>query len=123
MRIKVDENLPLEVAELFRQNGHDASTAIEQRLNGRPDSELAAACQLESRCLVTLDLDFSDICTYPPMLHAGIVVLRPTVQTITSIVNITSRVLSLMAVEPVTGRLWVADESRVRIRDGDSATP
>jgi predicted nuclease of predicted toxin-antitoxin system len=117
MKFKVDENLPLEVMELLRSFGHDAMTAIEQQLNGRSDSELAAACQRESRCLVTLDLDFSDIRTYPPQLYAGIIVLRPTVQSIASIASITSRVLTLLASEPVTGRLWVADETRVRIRD------
>jgi hypothetical protein len=31
MRFKVDDNLPIEVAEALRQEGHDAATVLEQR--------------------------------------------------------------------------------------------
>ena len=34
MKFKIDENLPVEVAELLREAGHDAATAIEQQLGG-----------------------------------------------------------------------------------------
>ena len=65
MRFKVDENLPVEVAEMLRQVGHDAATVLEQHLGGSDDAQLAALCQLESRIFVTLDMDFSDIRSYP----------------------------------------------------------
>ncbi len=32
MRFKIDENLPVEVAELLRRLGHDATTILEQLL-------------------------------------------------------------------------------------------
>ena len=35
MRFKIDENLPVEAAELLRQAGHDAVTVLEQHLGGR----------------------------------------------------------------------------------------
>lgn len=76
MRFKVDENLPVEVAEMLRQAGHDAATVLEQHLGGSDDAQLAALCQLESRILVTLDMDFSDIRSYPPTEYPGLVVLR-----------------------------------------------
>ena len=41
MKFKVDGNLPVEVAELPRQTGHDAATVLEQHLGGSPDSDLA----------------------------------------------------------------------------------
>jgi DNA-binding PucR family transcriptional regulator len=59
MKLKVDENLPIEVAEALRQAEHDALTVQEQRLTGRPDAELADVCRAEGRMLVTLDTDFS----------------------------------------------------------------
>ncbi len=34
MRFKVDENLPVEVAELLRDHQYDAMTVVEQRLAG-----------------------------------------------------------------------------------------
>ena len=36
MRFKVDENLPVEVAEMLRQAGHDAATVLEQHLDSVP---------------------------------------------------------------------------------------
>ncbi|WP_246604644.1 DUF5615 family PIN-like protein [Chloracidobacterium aggregatum] len=65
MTFKVDENLPVDIADLLRQAGYDAATVFEQRLEGSPDSSLAAVCQKEGRVLVTLDTDFADILAYP----------------------------------------------------------
>jgi Domain of unknown function (DUF5615) len=75
MRFKTDENLPLALCEILRSAGHDAASVREQSLVGRPDTDIAAVCMAEKRAIVTLDLDFSDIRTYPPGSYAGIVVL------------------------------------------------
>lgn len=61
MKVKVDENLPREVADLFRQAGHDTATVEEEGLGGKPDAIVASFVKREERLLVTLDLDFSDI--------------------------------------------------------------
>jgi predicted nuclease of predicted toxin-antitoxin system len=66
VRFKLDENLPSELASLFREFGHDAVTVLDQGMGGTDDSDLASACAREQRVLVTLDKDFSDIRTYPP---------------------------------------------------------
>ena len=71
MRFKLDENLPSELASLFREFGHDAVTVLDQGMGGTDDSDLASVCAREQRVLVTLDKDFSDIRTYPPNRHAG----------------------------------------------------
>jgi hypothetical protein len=44
---------------------------------GKPDPFVAAVCEEECRSLLTLDLAFSDIQTYPPANFHGIIVLRP----------------------------------------------
>lgn len=124
MRFKTDENLPVEVVDLLRQEGHDAQSVIDQQLAGHSDRDVAAVCQAEQRALVTLDLDFSDIRSYPPEDYFGIIVLRPVLQTISSILRLTTRAVSLLDTELLAGRLWVVDESRVRIRGGNPpATP
>ena len=46
MRVKVDENLPIETAELLRGNGHDAMTIFDQQMVGEPDPKVAS---LQSR--------------------------------------------------------------------------
>lgn len=77
MRFKIDENLPIEAAEVLQQAGHDASTVLQQDLGGgRADTDTASICQRERRALVTLDMDFADIRTYPPKQFLGLIVLR-----------------------------------------------
>ncbi len=49
--MKIDENLPLEVADLFRTAGHDATTVGDERLGGRPDATLASLVRREERAL------------------------------------------------------------------------
>lgn len=66
MRFKVDENLPIEVAELLRQSVYDATTVLEQGHGSSADTRLATLCQQEGRVLLTLDMDFADIRAYPP---------------------------------------------------------
>lgn len=77
MRFKIDENLPVDAAELLRAAGHEADMVHDEHLSGHPDPDIAATCQREQLVLVTLDLDFSDIRAYPPGNYFGIVVLRP----------------------------------------------
>jgi predicted nuclease of predicted toxin-antitoxin system len=124
MRFKVDENLPLEIADLLRTRGHDASTVGEEGLGGVADPAVAAVCRVEQRAIVTLDLDFSDIRQYPPENYAGIIVLRPHVQMIPVVMRMMTRAVVLFDQEPLEGRLWIVDDHRVRIRGpGDGGAP
>jgi len=77
-------------------------------------------CVAEERILITLDLDFSDIRAYPPGSCPGIWVLRPPKQTFRAIGALVRAGVRLSAVERVRDQLWIIDESRVRIRDGDA---
>jgi phosphoenolpyruvate carboxykinase (ATP) len=77
MRAKLDENVPVEAAELLRAAGWTCDTVHDEGLGGAEDPKVAAACRVEGRVLFTLDLDFSDIRTYPPNEYVGIVVFRP----------------------------------------------
>lgn len=66
MRLKLDENLPAEAVELLSRSGHDVSSVLLQSLGGAKDAQIAGICRSEARVLLTLDLDFADIRTYPP---------------------------------------------------------
>ena len=124
MRFKTDENLPVEVAELLRQHQHDALSVHDQQLAGQVDAEIARVCQIENRALVTCDLDFADIRAYPPEDYHGIIVLRPAVQSVSSLLRLANRALPLIDVEPLDKRIWVVDDHRVRIRaTGPQGTP
>ena len=118
MRCKIDEHLPLEIKDLLVQYQHDSVTVAEQGMTGSIDPDVAQVCRKEGRALLTLDLDFSDIRAYPPEDYHGIVVFRPAIQSITTLVRLTTRLLTLLEREPLVGQLWIVEDDRVRIREG-----
>src|SRR4030067_3825914 len=119
MQFKIDENLPIEIAELLTNAGYNAKTVNDQRLRGGKDPVLIDACKSENRVLVTLDTDFSDIRAYPPQEFSGIIVLRVGSQSKTHIIGVFNRILSLIDSEPLKEHLWIVEESRIRIRGKD----
>jgi predicted nuclease of predicted toxin-antitoxin system len=116
MRAKLDENVPIEAAELLRAADWECDTVYDEGLAGADDSEIAAACQAGARVLFTLDLDFADIPAYPPSEYVGIVVLRPTEPSRRQVLQLVSRVLPILSAEWVEHRLWIVEPARVRIR-------
>ena len=116
MKFKVDENLPAEAAELLQQAGHDAVTAATQHLSGATDEEILSVCRREGRSLVTLDLGFADIRTYPPAQCPGLVVLRLKRQDKLFVLQVLARLVPVLAREPLARHLWIVDEERIRVR-------
>jgi len=119
MRFKIDENLPIEFADLLTQAGHDAVTVFDQQLQGQDDLAIINACLREERVLVTLDLDFADIRAYPPQQYPGLIVLRVRQQDKTHLIQVFQWVVPALKQEPVDGRLWIVEEARIRIRGED----
>ena len=70
----------------------------------------------EHRALITLDLGFADIRTYPPNDYAGIIVLRPGQQDKTSVLAIANRLVMALRDHPIENELWIVDDRRIRIR-------
>ncbi|WP_437757647.1 DUF5615 family PIN-like protein [Sorangium sp. So ce1389] len=117
MRLKIDENLPEDVAELMRQAGHDVSTVLVQGLGGRPDPDIARVCAEEGRALLTLDVDFANVRRYPPSIYEGLIVMRLARQDKPHVLAVVRRLLALLEREQVERRLWIVEEERVRVRE------
>jgi predicted nuclease of predicted toxin-antitoxin system len=113
---KIDENLPRDAAELLRSHGFDAETVREASLAGAGDDVIAAVIQRENRVLITLDLDFSDIRTYPPEHYSGIVVLRPKAQDKIAIMELLRRLLKALESKRPDQALWIVESDRIRYR-------
>ena len=115
MRLKLDENLGNSAAELFRSAGHDTETTRGQGMSEASDRELIAACQIERRCLVTLDMDFSNPLLFDPAKHSGIAVMRlranPSRQ---DLMDASSTLIASLAKRDIAGRLWVVQRGRIR---------
>jgi len=116
MKFKLDENDPVESAELLRQNGHDVLTVIGQELGGETDEVVARVCQHEKRALVTFDTGFADIRAYPPQAFPGMIVFRLKKQSSIYVLEVLERLMDTISSEPVEGHLWIVEEDRIRIR-------
>src|SRR4030065_707842 len=116
MQFKIDENLPIEIAELLTNAGYNAKTVNDQQLQGVKDPVLIDACKSENRVLVTLDTDFSDIRAYPPQEFSGIIVLRVRVQAKHHIIKVFRSIIPLIGREPLMQHLWIVEDAKVRIR-------
>ena len=55
MKVKIDEDLPQQTADLFVTRGHDAKTVVQQGRQGQPDGIVWERVQREKRWLITGD--------------------------------------------------------------------
>jgi len=77
LKFKLDENFGARTQGFFQEAGHDVKTVLDQKLQGCNDNTIYETCSVEKRCLVTLDLDFSNCFRgFLPEKTAGIVVIR-----------------------------------------------
>jgi len=76
MRIKLDENLPAELADDLRRLGHVVDSVTDEGLAGRADSFVADAARRARRCLFSLDKGLGDIRRYSPKAYYGNVLFR-----------------------------------------------
>jgi predicted nuclease of predicted toxin-antitoxin system len=59
VKFLVDENLPREVPDLLRSEGHDAVSVADRQMTKAPDPTLADLARAEGRAIFTFDLDFA----------------------------------------------------------------
>ncbi len=67
MKFKIDDNLPVEIAENLGLLGHDAMTVDEQGMAGLEDGPLMVHVENESRVFMAIDKGIANIQVYPPV--------------------------------------------------------
>jgi predicted nuclease of predicted toxin-antitoxin system len=114
-KLKLDENLGDRGADVLRSAGHDVSTVFEQQLTSAEDLDLLLTCTRENRCLVTLDLDFSNTLVFKPAKYKGIAVIRlPARPSHADLVVAVSTFAKALETKSIDGQLWIVERGRIR---------
>jgi hypothetical protein len=115
VRLKLDENIGGRGAELFQRAGHDVATVSQQGLSSSRDQNLLRVCISEKRCLVTLDLGFSNPLVFKPSGYEGIAVLRlPPKPTPAGLLTEIRTLIGGLAQKEIKGNLWVVQRGKIR---------
>jgi len=116
MKVKIDENLPAEIADDLRALGHDAMTVVDQGMAGIPDEQLMVRVEQESRVFMTMDKGIANIQAYAPQRFAGLILLRPNQAGRGAVRSFVRKRLTQLLDLDLTGRLVVVSETGIRLR-------
>jgi predicted nuclease of predicted toxin-antitoxin system len=116
VRIKVDEDLPRQIADLLISRGHDAATVVGQGWQGVSDDVLWPRVQNERRWLITADKGFANLRRHPPGRHAGVILLRAQEESRRTYMELAALALERLKLDEIPGALVVVTHRGVRIR-------
>ena len=115
-RVKIDEDLPRQIADLVADQGYDAATVVGQGWQGASDDELWPRVQDERRWLITADKGFADLRLHPPGSHAGVILLRAPEESRRAYLELAAIALDRLNLDDLAGAVVVVTYRGVRIR-------
>jgi predicted nuclease of predicted toxin-antitoxin system len=118
MNFLLDANMPRSAIRVLAEHEHTAIHVNDVGLGDALDEQVAAWAVAESAVLITRDLDFADIRSYPPRASPGILVVRvPDDWTAIRIVGLLEEFLSMEElVTRIPGHLVILDRNQARFR-------
>ncbi|MBI3596157.1 MAG: DUF5615 family PIN-like protein [Nitrospirae bacterium] len=120
MKFKLDENFGTRTQQIFKKAGHTAKTVRDQGLQGCTDRKIFQTVCSEEYCLVTLDLDFSDVTRFPPAEASGLVILRvPRNPSLALLEQMIRQFLKALQEMSVAKKLWIVEVNRIRIHQSE----
>ena len=115
-RVKIDEDLPRQIADLVADRGYDAATVVGQGWQGVPDDDLWPRVQDERRWLITADKGFADLRLHPAGSHAGGILLRAVEESRRAYLELAAVALDRLRLDDLAGAVVVVTHRSVRIR-------
>ena len=115
IRVKIDEDLPIEVGERMRIAGHDVRTVLAEGLGGVPDEVLWPRVQDEGRWLFTADKGFADVRTRPPGTHGGVVLFRLPRESRAGYIELADTLVNTVDLAALSGAIVVVAPGAVRV--------
>jgi len=115
MKFKLDENLPLEIADVFRDSGHEIDTVQSEGLVGAPDTEILDHARVEHR-IFTMDKGIADIRLFPPAAYPGIVLFRPATSGRGEVLRFVQQALPDLLSADLGGHLVIVSPKSIRVR-------
>jgi predicted nuclease of predicted toxin-antitoxin system len=115
-QVKIDEDLPRQIADLVAARGYDAATVIGQAWQGVSDDELWPRVQDEGRWLITADKGFADLRLHPAGSHAGVILLRAPEESRRAYLELAAIAVDRLKLDELAGAVVVVTYRGVRIR-------
>lgn len=120
MKFKLDENFGTRTQQIFRVAGHEVETVRDEGLSGAADEQIYDVCCVEGFCLVTLDLEFSNVIRFSPELANGIAVIRvsqnPSLATLEKLVK---QFLSALERDSIEKHLWIIEVGKIHVHQAE----
>ena len=114
----LDANMPRSALSVISAHGHRVDHVKDFGMWGDTDQRIAEWANTEGAALITRDLDFADVRSYPPESSAGFLVLRvPDNWTAPRIAKLLDRFFGMTdLVAQIPGHLVILDPQQARYR-------
>jgi len=116
VKFLADECTFAPTVEFLRNEGWDVTTIKEIGLRGARDSEVLHKAQEMRAVLITRDMDFGDIRSFPPSAYCGIVVLKMAYRTLDEVHAVLRKMLREVKEDEFVGTLFIVDRYKWRKR-------
>jgi predicted nuclease of predicted toxin-antitoxin system len=117
LRFLIDEDCPLSLETLLKEKGHDAIHVKTSGLSGTKDPEIFIFAQKEQRIIISRDLGWSNIKSYPPNTHCGLIILRFSFEAIAiEIRQALEKFIDQVNLPEIIGATVIVDQNKFRIR-------
>lgn len=114
IKLLLDENIGLKVAEALQQDGYDVISIIKQS-PGITDQEVLDRAVKENRIVATLDKDFGRLVYQYPQKHTGVILLRLNDESPQNIIRVLMKALKQYESE-LNGKFTIVTETKIRLK-------